>query len=197
MSPFYATATELLGRLDRGEVSSAELLEVLLDRVERVDADVNAMITVDADGARERARAADEERARGELRGPLHGLPMTIKDCFETEGIRTTAGAPFLAGHVPQLDADAVARLRGAGANVFAKTNVPFLTADGQAYNEVCGNDQQPLGPGAHAGRLLGWCRGGARGRDDPAGPGQRHRGLDPDPRLLLGGLTVTSPPTG
>jgi amidase len=140
----WSTATALLGRLERGEVSSAELLDALLDRVERVDADVNAMVTVDADAARERARAADEERARGEARGPLHGLPMTIKDCFETAGIRTTAGAPFLAGHVPQHDADSVARLRGAGANVFAKTNVPFLTADGQAYNDVAGTTNNP-----------------------------------------------------
>lgn len=140
----YAPATELLARLDRGDVSSVELLEAQLDRIAQVDEEINAFITLDADGARERARGLDDERARGELRGPLHGLPMSIKDCFETEGIRTTAGAPFLADHVPARDADAVARLRGAGVNVFAKSNQPFLTADGQAYNDLAGTTNNP-----------------------------------------------------
>jgi amidase len=140
----FATATELVARLQRREVSSAELLGAFLERIDQVNGPVNAMVTVDADAARERARVADDERARGAGNGQLHGLPITIKDCFETAGIRTTAGAPFLAGHVPQRDADAVGRLRGAGANVFAKTNLPFLTADGQAYNDVAGQTNNP-----------------------------------------------------
>ena len=140
----FASATDLVAWLQRGELSSAELLEALLERIDQVNGPVNAMVTIDADAARERARAADDERARGEAGGALHGLPITIKDCFETAGIRTTAGAPFLADYVPQRDADAVGRLRGAGANVFAKTNLPFLTADGQAYNEVAGQTNNP-----------------------------------------------------
>ena len=154
----YATAADLLGRLDRGEVSSEELLDGFLARIDAVDEEVNAFITIDADGARHRARELDEERARGGRRGPLHGLPMSIKDCFETAGIRTTAGAPFLAEHVPSRDADAVARLRGAGANVFAKTNQPFMTADGQAYNDVAGTTNNPW----DASRIPGGSSGGA-----------------------------------
>ena len=140
----FATARDLLGRLERGAVSSVELLDAFVEQVVRADEEINAIVTLDVDAAYDRARVADEERARGTIRGPLHGLPMTIKDSFETAGIRTTAGAPSLAGHVPRRDADAVARLRGAGANVFAKTNVPYLTADGQAYNEVAGTTNNP-----------------------------------------------------
>ncbi|MBS1878092.1 MAG: amidase [Actinobacteria bacterium] len=144
MDPGFTTATELLRALDAREVSSAELLDGLLEAVARNDGEVNAFVTVDADGARARAAAADEARARGEDLGPLGGLPMTIKDCFETEGIRTTVGAPFLADYVPDRDADAVARLRAAGAIVYGKTNLPMFTADGQAYNEVAGTTNNP-----------------------------------------------------
>lgn len=140
----YASATELVSGLRSGEPSSAEVLEHLLTRIEEVNGDVNAFVTVDAEGARECARRADDARARGADLGPLQGLPMTIKDCFETEGIRTTVGAPFLADYVPALDADAVARLRRAGAIVFAKSNVPMFTADGQAYNDVAGTTNNP-----------------------------------------------------
>ncbi|MBS1887644.1 MAG: amidase [Actinobacteria bacterium] len=144
MEPEFATATELLRALGAREVSSVELLDDLLAAVERNDAEVNAFVTVDAEGARERAAAADAARARGEDLGPLGGLPMTIKDCFETAGIRTTVGAPFLADYVPERDADAVARLRAAGAIVYGKTNLPMFTADGQAYNEVAGTTNNP-----------------------------------------------------
>jgi amidase len=140
----FATAGELVAKLRAEELSSVELLESQLARIEQVNGDVNAFVTLDADGALVRARAADDARARGVDAGPLHGLPITIKDCFETEGIRTTVGAPFLADYVPPRDADAVARLRDAGAIVFGKTNVPMFTADGQAYNEVAGTTNNP-----------------------------------------------------
>ena len=144
LDPTFAAATELVGALRAREVSSRELLEHELARIDDVNGDVNAFVTVDADGARVRATAADDARARGRDLGPLQGLPMTIKDCFETEGIRTTVGAPFLADYVPVRDADAVARLRAAGAVVYGKTNVPMFTADGQAYNEVAGTTNNP-----------------------------------------------------
>jgi amidase len=144
LDPTFATATELVAALRAGELSSAELLEHQLGRIQAVNAEVNAFVTVDADGARERASAADAARARGDELGPLEGLPITIKDCFETEGIRTTVGAPFLADYVPARDADAVARLRRGGGIVYGKTNVPMFTADGQAYNEVAGTTNNP-----------------------------------------------------
>src|SRR5512139_1181922 len=102
-----SSATALLTSLEKSEMSSEELLKLYLSRVERLRSTVNAVVTLDADRALAEARRCDEERARGDLRGPLHGLPLTVKDSFETEGIRTTSGGtPELLGHVPARDAD-------------------------------------------------------------------------------------------
>jgi amidase len=150
----FRTATELVGMLRRREVSSRELLEVLLARVAKHGKALNAVVTPDAERARTDAAAADDELARGRARGPLHGLPMTIKDTFETAGLRTTAGAPELANLVPERDADAVARLRSAGAIVFGKTNVPFMAGDWQSQRDLR-HHQQPV-ESARAGRLVG-----------------------------------------
>jgi amidase len=97
----FLPATELTRMLAAGEVSSVELLDHFLDRVARLDGPVNSVVALDAERARERAADADVARARGESWGKLHGLPMTVKDAFETEGVVTTSGAPELAGHVP------------------------------------------------------------------------------------------------
>jgi amidase len=127
-----------------GEISSRELLELYLDRIERLGAPVNAVVTVDASRALEEARAADEARARGASLGPLHGLPMTIKDAIEVGGMRSTGGAVELSEHIPAADAPAVARLRGAGAVVFGKTNVPRWSGDFQTYNTIFGATSNP-----------------------------------------------------
>jgi amidase len=119
---------------------------------------LNAVVCLDEERARADAAAADAELARGRARGPLHGLPITIKDTFETAGLRTTAGAPELANHVPQHDADAVARLRRAGAVIFGKTNVPFMAGDWQSYNAVYGTTNNPW----NASRVPGGSSGGA-----------------------------------
>jgi amidase len=121
----YSTTTKLVAALRRREIGSRELLDHYVERVERLDPAVNAVVTLDVERARKEAAAADEAIARGELRGPLHGLPMTVKDSLETAGLRTTSGSPDLADHVPERDADAVARLRAAGAVIFGKTNLP------------------------------------------------------------------------
>ena len=84
---------QLANDLRTGELRSRELLELYLDRIERLDGDVNAVVTLDADRARAAADAADAVVARGDELGPLHGLPVTIKDAIETEGIRSTGGA--------------------------------------------------------------------------------------------------------
>jgi amidase len=152
------TATELVGMLRRREVSSRELLEVLLARVAKHGVALNAVVTLDEERARADAAAADDELAHGRPRGPLHGLPMTIKDTFETAGLRTTAGAPELSGHVPERDADAVAWLRRAGAIVFGKTNVPFMAGDWQSFNEIFGTTNNPWNPA----RVPGGSSGGA-----------------------------------
>ena len=139
-----ATATDAVDALAGGDVSSVELLDAQLARIERCNGEVNAVVAFDVERARDRARAADEARARGISWGPLHGLPITIKDAYETEGLVTTSGAPELAAHVPDRDADAVARLKGAGAIVFAKTNLPLYAGDMQTSNEVYGTTNNP-----------------------------------------------------
>lgn len=144
LDPTFLSATELLDELRGKRISSSELLEHYLDRVERHNPDVNAVVTLDTERAREQAAAADDARSRGEDLGPLHGLPITIKDALETQGLRTTCGAEFLADHVPAKDATAVKRLRDAGAVIFGKTNTPTMAADGQAYNTLFGTTNNP-----------------------------------------------------
>ena len=140
----HAGACELLAALRGGEVSSRELLDLYLGRIEAADPALNAVVTLDAERARQLAGEADEALARGEPAGALHGLPITIKDTIETEGLRTTAGAPWHAGHVPERDATAVARLKAAGAIVFGKTNCPLLGGDAQSENMVFGATGNP-----------------------------------------------------
>ena len=139
-----ATATDAVAALAEGSIGSEELLDAQLARVEQYNPAVNAVVAFDVDRARARAREADEARAAGRSWGRLHGLPITIKDAFETEGLVTTSGAPELATHVPTVDADAVARLKAAGAIVFGKTNLPLYAGDVQSYNEVYGVTSNP-----------------------------------------------------
>ena len=120
------------------------MLDLYLARVEAADPALNAVVTLDAERAHQLAGEADEALARGETAGALHGLPITIKDTIETEGLRTTAGAPWYAGHVPARDATAVARLKAAGAIVFGKTNCPLLGGDAQSENVVFGTTGNP-----------------------------------------------------
>lgn len=154
----FQSASELAAALRKKEVGSLELLDHYLERVDRLNPKINAVVTLDVERARRRAKEADDALARGEVLGPLHGLPMTIKDSFETEGIRTTSGSPMLAEYVPARDAVAVARLKAAGAVIFGKTNLPLFAADVQSYNEVFGTTNNPWDPG----RIPGGSSGGA-----------------------------------
>jgi amidase len=139
-----ATAGELAGAIRKGEVGSRELLDLYLDRIERLGGPVNAVVTLDAERARAACAAADEAVAAGGDLGPLHGLPVTVKDAIETEGIRSTGGAVELTDHVPVVDAPAVARLKAAGAVVFGKTNLPRWSGDLQSFNELFGTTSNP-----------------------------------------------------
>src|SRR3954447_13010783 len=143
-----STATELTAALRAKEISSRELLALYLERIERLDrADgggVNAVVPLDVERAAAAAAAADDALARGDELGPLHGLPMTIKDAIETEGIRSTGGAVELTAHVPTADAPAAAKLRAAGPIVFGKTNLPRWSGDLQSYNEIFGTTNNP-----------------------------------------------------
>ncbi len=156
----HLSATALATAIRARRISSREALEALVARIDRHDRALNLVVTLDLERARRDAAAADEELARGKLRGPLHGLPMTIKDSFQTAGLRTTSGAPELGEFVPQEDAVPVARLRAAGAVIFGKTNLPIYAGDVQSYNAVFGQSNNPWdvtrSPGGSSGGSAG-----------------------------------------
>lgn len=138
------SARNLAAMIRRKQISSRELLDFFLNAVAARNEPINAVVSLDEERAREAAHAADEAVARGAALGPLHGLPMTIKDSFETAGLRTTCGAAVWSAHVPTRDADSVARLKHAGAIVFGKTNLPSMAADLQSYNDLFGTTNNP-----------------------------------------------------
>jgi amidase len=140
----FSSATEIAAAIRLRRASALEVLELFLSRIQKYNPALNAICTLDEAGARARAREADAALARGEVWGPLHGVPMTIKDALETAGVRTTGGYPPLSNHVPKKDATAVARLKAAGAVLIGKTNVPPLSADGRADNPIFGRTNNP-----------------------------------------------------
>jgi len=139
----FTAATDQLAALAEGELSSVELLEAYAEQI-RCHAWVGAVVSTDFERARAEAAAADAARARDLSLGPLHGLPITIKDDVEVAGMRSTYGASATHDHVPDRDAEAVRRLRKAGAIIFGRTNLPEYAADGQSYNEVHGTTSNP-----------------------------------------------------
>ena len=152
------TAAGLAAMIRAREVSSLELCDAYLRRIERLNPSLNAVVTLDAERAREQARARDAQLTRGDAVGPLHGLPITIKDAYETAGMRTTSGAREWSQHVPGHTAEPVQRLLDAGAVLLGKTNVPPYCADLQTYNELFGVTRNPWDPA----RTPGGSSGGA-----------------------------------
>ncbi|MEA3020753.1 MAG: amidase, partial [Actinomycetota bacterium] len=152
------SASELAAQIRRKQLGSRELLDSFLDRIDRLNGPINAVVTLDVERARAAADAADAATARGDAVGPLHGLPITIKDAIATEGIRSTGGAVELTDHVPTADAPAVARLKDAGAIVFGKTNLPRWSSDVQSFNEIFGQTNNPW----NLDRIPGGSSGGA-----------------------------------
>jgi len=137
-------ASELALRLRRRELSALELLQHHLRRIERLNPALNAVVVFDTDVALQRARDADAALARGECWGPLHGLPMTVKESFDLPGLPTTWGFEAHRGNIAARPAQAVQRLVQAGAVVFGKTNVPVALADWQSFNPVYGTTNNP-----------------------------------------------------
>ncbi|MFN9448620.1 MAG: amidase family protein, partial [Rubrivivax sp.] len=129
----FLTATELSRRLRRGELSAVALLDHLVARIERHDTTLNAVVVRHIAHARNRAAEADAALARGERWGPLHGLPMTVKEAFDGPGLPTTGGLEAFRGNVATGHSVATQRLEAAGAIVFGKTNVPSALADWQS----------------------------------------------------------------
>jgi amidase len=152
-------ATEAARLLRRRELSSRELTGALLARIEAVNPNLNAVIELRGDQALAEAAAADQAAARGGELGPLHGVPMTVKDSFDVAGLHTTWGNPAFADQVAGSDATVVRRLRRAGAIVVGKTNVAFMLGDfGQTANELYGVTGNPWDPA----RTPGGSSGGA-----------------------------------
>ena len=149
------TATELAQAIRLKRVSAVEALRAYLERIRTLNPALNAIVTMNPQAVVE-ARRADEALARGELLGPLHGVPITIKDCFETAGLRTTSGYEPLANYVPAEDAPTVAKLRAAGAVMVGKTNLPSLAGDSQSFNAIFGRTNNPwnleFSPGGSSG---------------------------------------------
>ena len=138
------SASTLAWRIRRRDLSAREVLEAHLECIARVNPQVNAIVTLTAEGARARARALDEAAARGEFAGPLHGLPVAHKDLLETRGIRTTYGSPLFEDHVPDFSALLVERAQQAGAVTVGKTNTPEFGAGSQTFNPVFGPTRNP-----------------------------------------------------
>src|SRR5258708_35691483 len=140
----YLTAREMARLLRAKKLSARELLDAHLARIERLNPKVNAIVTLVADLARERAKQADEAMAHNKPLGVLHGLPIAHKDLNETRGIRTTYGSRIFKDNVPTGDALIVERIRKAGAITFGKTNTPEFGAGSQTFNEVFGATHNP-----------------------------------------------------
>jgi amidase len=152
----FRPATELAGMLRTREISARELLDAHLDRIERLNPSLNAVVTLDADGARASADAADAALAAGDAVGPLHGLPVAHKDTHATGGMRTTWGSPLHTDTVPLRDELIVARYKAAGAIRVGKTNVPEFAAGSHTFNPVFGASHNPYRHGLSVGGSSG-----------------------------------------
>ena len=152
----FASATELARRIDKKEIGCVELLNFYFDRVDRFNPALNAIVVQMRERALERAKEADAALARGESWGPLHGVPMTVKESYDVVGTPTTWGAPHLKENIAEQDALSIKRLKDAGVVIFGKTNVPLMLSDFQSYNEVYGTTNNPWdterGPGGSSG---------------------------------------------
>ena len=143
--PCELTALEARRLIGRKKLSPIELLESCIARIEMVNAAVNAVVATCYDRAREEARAATDAVMRGDALGPLHGLPLGVKDLNDTEGVVTTFGSPLYADNVPEKDESMVATLRAAGAIVVGKTNTPEFGAGANTKNPVYGATGNPF----------------------------------------------------
>jgi hypothetical protein len=173
----FRSATDTAQALRRKELSSRELTEMLLLRIEAANPALNAVVELRREAALQEALSADEATARGEDAGALHGVPITIKDSFNVAGVHTTWGNPAFKDFVADWDATVAWRLRRAGAIIIGKTNVAFMLGDfGQTANELYGvrRDDVPrihIGPRRlhpHPGELLRRLRTQTQRRDRP-----------------------------
>jgi amidase len=139
-----SSASDLADAIRAKKLTSREIVDAHLERIAAVNPKLNAIVQLTADSARKEADEADAALARGDIKGPLHGVPMTIKDTLETTGVICTGGTKGRANYVPKADATAVARLRAAGAIFLGKTNVPELAGAIESDNLVYGRTNNP-----------------------------------------------------
>ena len=140
----FRSARQLAAEIRKQKIGCLELLDLYVGRVEKYDGALNAVVVRDVERARARARAADRALASGDSWGPLHGVPMTVKESYDVAGLPTTWGVPTHKGNIAASDAVVVERLLGAGAVIFGKTNVPLLLADWQSFNAIYGTTNNP-----------------------------------------------------
>src|SRR5262245_16439916 len=175
MEIIFSSATQLAAAIRAGNVSATEVVEAHLAQIARHNTALNAVVTLDAEQARARARDADAALRRGEVRGPLHGVPFTLKDAHATAGMRTTTGFPPL-DHIPVEDGTVAARLKAAGGILIGKTNVAEMLGDfGRSANSLFGRTNNPWDTARTPGGSSG---GGAAG----LGPRRRPFAGCPDP---------------
>ncbi|TGP51089.1 amidase [bacterium M00.F.Ca.ET.230.01.1.1] len=140
----FSSITEIATAVAARKISAVEALDAHLARIDRHNEALNAVVILDREGAREGARQADAAQARGDVLGPLHGVPFTLKDAHDTAGIRTTAGFMPFADYVPKRDSPIVARLKAAGAVLVGKTNVATMLGGWQSDNPLFGRTGNP-----------------------------------------------------
>lgn len=149
MDLIFTSAHRLARAIRDRQVSSREILETYLEQIAKHNPTLHAVVTLDEEGARKKAQAADDALVKGEIWGPLHGIPMTIEDCHATVGIRSTwGGHPSLTDYVPSEDSTVVARLKSAGVIIFGKTNGPMIWGDESIFSRT----NNPWNPGRTAG---------------------------------------------
>ena len=141
---YYSSVRALASAIRSRDVSSVEVVQAFLDRIESVNPQLNAVVALAGDEALDAARAADVKLSRGEATGPLHGVPMTIKDSIDTAGIVTTYGTKGRSTFVPEKDATVVSRLKSSGAILMGKTNTPEFTLSYETSNNIYGVTNNP-----------------------------------------------------
>ncbi|PZV37452.1 amidase [Mesorhizobium kowhaii] len=165
MDIVFSSTVELAAAIATRKISAVEALDAHLAQIDGHNEAVNAVISLDREGARERAKKADAAQARGEAPGPLHGVPFTLKDMHETAGMKTTVGFPPFADYVAKRDSPVVARLKAAGGLLMAKTNVAIMLSDWQSNNPLFGRtgnpwDLQRTAGGSSGGAAAALCAG-------------------------------------